>query len=71
MQAPGPTARIAAQGGAQQHAEAERMRVTRVLQGEVDQGRARWVTSTGGQTELHLQTGEVFLLGKTSLTRLK
>lgn len=71
MQAPGPLAHIAAQRGAQQHAEDERARVTLVFQGEVDQGRARWVASADGQTELHLQTGEVFLLEKTSLTRLK
>lgn len=71
MQVRGPLAQIASQRGAEQHAEAERTRVTLILQGEVDGRRARWVTNIDRQTELHLQTGEVFLLGNTSLTRLK
>jgi len=64
-------ARIASHHGAQQQADAERTRVTLFFQNEVDQGRASWKTNSEGQTELHLQTGEVFLLRATALTRLK
>jgi hypothetical protein len=71
MEIPGSMARIASHRGAQQRVEAKRTRVTLFFQNEVDHGRARWKTNSEGQTELHLKTGEVFLLRDTALTRLK
>ncbi|MFB9981152.1 hypothetical protein ACFSQQ_19965 [Mesorhizobium kowhaii] len=36
----------------------------------IDGGKAEWSRTTTGEIELHLLTGEVFLLGELSVTRL-
>jgi len=37
----------------------------------VNAGKANWQANDDGQQELHLDTGEVFLLQETTITRLK
>jgi hypothetical protein len=36
----------------------------------VDDGKAEWSRTATGEIELHLLTGEVFLLGEVSVTRV-
>ncbi len=45
--------------------------VTLHLQQAVNAGRAEWRINVDGETELHVNTGEVFLLREAALTRLK
>jgi len=37
----------------------------------VDAGRARWCVNDEGNTELHVQSGEVYLFGDLGVMRLK
>lgn len=45
--------------------------VTLHFQAFVDQGNAGWKINRDGITELHMRSGEVFLLEEETLTRLK
>jgi hypothetical protein len=45
--------------------------VTLSFQQEVNEGRGEWWTNDDGQTELHLASGEVFLLLENEVSRLK
>lgn len=47
-----------------------RREVMAAFQLAVDEGRATWHASSNGLAELHLDTGEVFLLHETEVTRL-
>jgi hypothetical protein len=48
-----------------------KMIVFQFFQGAVNEGWAEWKINTAGQTEVHVQSGEVFLLQKDTVTRLK
>lgn len=48
-----------------------RRRVESHCQSLVDAGAARWRTNDDGDTELHLDSGEVYLFGESGVTRLK
>ncbi|MBB4818632.1 hypothetical protein HNP29_002009 [Pseudomonas alcaligenes] len=50
---------------------AARLRVISAFQALVDARQARWHTDDSGRTELHLDSGEVFLLRPHSVTRLR
>lgn len=45
--------------------------VTLYFQAFVDQGNAGWKINRDGITELHMRSGEVFLLKEETLTRLE
>lgn len=48
-----------------------RRRVEAHCQSLVDTGMAQWRVNDDGDTELHLDSGEVYLLGEFGVTRLK
>ena len=50
---------------------AARLRVISAFQALVDARQARWHTDDSGRTELHLDSGEIFLLRPHSVTRLR
>lgn len=52
-----------------QRAEAKHQ-VMADLQAFVDAGLAQWRVNDDGDTELHLNSGEVFLIGENDLVRL-
>jgi hypothetical protein len=45
--------------------------VFQFFQEAVNQGWAEWKVNSDGQTEAHLQSGEVFLLLENTVTRMK
>jgi hypothetical protein len=53
-----------------ERAEARR-RVEAFCQSLVDIGQARWRVNEGGDTELHMASGEAYLFGELGLTRLR
>lgn len=55
---------------AKQCAEAKRQ-IMADLQAFVDAGFARWWVNDDGDTEFHLNSGEVFLIGESDLLRLR
>jgi hypothetical protein len=55
---------------ASEESEARRQ-VEAYCQSLVDIGAAQWRVDEAGATELHLESGEAYLLGKRSMTRLK
>lgn len=48
-----------------------RRQVESYCQALVDAGTAQWWVNEDGHTELHMQSGEVFLFGAEGVTRLK
>jgi hypothetical protein len=48
-----------------------KMIVLQCFQNAVNQGWAEWKLNSDGQTEVHLQSGEVFLLLENTVTRMK
>ena len=55
--------------GSRQTADAK-SRVMAAIGQMVDDGKAEWSRTATGEVELHLLTGEVFLLGEVSVTRV-
>lgn len=48
-----------------------RRRVEAYCQLLVDIGRAQWRTNESGDTELHMESGEIYLFGELGVTRLR
>ncbi|RUV33941.1 hypothetical protein EOB49_28095 [Mesorhizobium sp. M7A.F.Ca.MR.148.00.0.0] len=61
------TARTAAAG---KRAEKAKSQVMAAIGGLVDEGRAEWNHTATGEIELRLLSGEVFVLGEVSVTRV-
>ena len=52
-------------------ATSAKMIVLQCFQEAVNQGWAEWKVNSDGQTEVHLQSGEVFLLLENTVTLIK
>ncbi|MGB3070506.1 MAG: hypothetical protein WBC18_18270 [Ottowia sp.] len=48
-----------------------RREVEAFCQGLVEAGAAQWRMSESGEIELHMESGEAYLLGEQGITRLK
>ena len=48
-----------------------RRRVETYCQSLVDAGEAQWRVNDDGDTELHMESGELYIFGELSVTRLK
>jgi hypothetical protein len=48
-----------------------RHRVEAYCQSLVDIGEAQWQINADGRTELHMESGEAYLLGELGVTRLR
>jgi len=57
--------------GATDHPLEARRQLTAHFQASVEAGFAHWRTDEYGRTELHLNSGEVFRLHDTGVTRLR
>lgn len=55
---------------ASQHAQEAKSQVMAAIGGLVDEGKAEWNHTATGDIELRLLSGEVFVLGEVSVTRV-